>query len=137
MKISDAAKLLDIPISTIRFYERKNVIPAPLKSGTSRVFTSRDLKILKFVRNAQSVGFSLADIGALVNASSNSQNRTSGYSTRVAELADRHRVAIRKQIASLSEMDRVLESLQGCGCADFSQCLSENVEFDVKETTDV
>jgi len=66
-RISEIGELLGLSADTLRYYEKigllKHVARTP---GGARVYSSRDLSRLRFIRRAQSMNFSLAEIGKLL-----------------------------------------------------------------------
>lgn len=65
--IGKLARAAQVSVDAIRFYERIGLLPEPARapSGYRRYFAA-DLRRLKFVRSARSLGLSLADIAKLV-----------------------------------------------------------------------
>jgi MerR family mercuric resistance operon transcriptional regulator len=123
MKISDVAKYLSIPVSTIRYYERKGIIPKPSREGRNRSFSDKDVRSIQFVRDAQSVGFSLKEISELL--------RENWDATNLAQLASQHLQTVRTQIETLQRMERALSMLKSCRCRTMDQC---NLQAGVIET---
>lgn len=66
-RIGDAAALVGASVDTLRYYERIGLLPrlARAPSG-ARVFDDRDITRLRFIRRAQAMNFTLAEIGALL-----------------------------------------------------------------------
>ncbi|MDA3940635.1 MAG: MerR family DNA-binding protein [Spirochaetia bacterium] len=68
MNRSRLASLTDIPGRTIRFYEDKGFIPVPNRTANGyRDYDKNMVPLLKFIKNAQQLGFSLAEIKELSN----------------------------------------------------------------------
>src|SRR3546814_13734856 len=63
--IGRAAKAANISVETIRFYERRGLIAQPRKpaGGGAREYDEDAVARLRFVRQAQDIGFSLSEIG--------------------------------------------------------------------------
>lgn len=61
--INKASHLTQIPSSTIRYYEKVNLI-APIKRNTqeNRVFDEKDIEILNLIRCFRHLGMSISDI---------------------------------------------------------------------------
>ncbi len=60
------SQLTGVSSRTIRFYEEKGVIPVPGKRANGyRDYDSTTVEQLKFIRNAQKLGFSLKEIKEL------------------------------------------------------------------------
>ena len=65
-RIGEAAKRTCVSVDTIRFYERRELLPKPQRtSGRFRLYTEDDLVRLKFIREMQGLGFSLDEIKQL------------------------------------------------------------------------
>jgi MerR family transcriptional regulator, mercuric resistance operon regulatory protein len=63
MQIGQISKQAGISIDAIRFYERSGLLAAPPRSeGGFRLYSSSDLSTLLFIRNLQTLGFSLNEI---------------------------------------------------------------------------
>ncbi len=68
MTISKAASEAGVGVETIRFYERKRLIAQPPKplSGGYRVYSRETIARVRFIRQAQELGFSLREIEELL-----------------------------------------------------------------------
>src|SRR6266403_1009862 len=65
--IGKAAKLAGVSVDTIRFYQKLGVIKSATRSaGGYRLFSEEQIHDLKFVRHAQELGFSLAEVKELL-----------------------------------------------------------------------
>ncbi|MEZ9447466.1 Cu(I)-responsive transcriptional regulator [Vibrio splendidus] len=72
MNISEAAKLTNLSTKSIRLYEDKGVITAPLRSENGyRSYDKKQIKELGIVAKARSAGFSLDECRALVELADN------------------------------------------------------------------
>ncbi|MGF1803369.1 Cu(I)-responsive transcriptional regulator [Vibrio gigantis] len=72
MNISEVAKLTNLSMKSIRLYEDKGVITAPLRSGNGyRSYDKKQIKELGIVAKARSAGFSLDECRALVELADN------------------------------------------------------------------
>ncbi|WP_417461191.1 heavy metal-responsive transcriptional regulator [Kordiimonas sp.] len=66
-KLADAT---GVGIETIRYYERCHVLPTPERTSAGyRVYGSENVRQLKFVKEAQSLGFTLKEIRELLELS--------------------------------------------------------------------
>jgi len=103
LSIGQLAKRAGIAIDTVRYYERDGLLSPSgrLPSGYRR-YGEPELKRLRFIRRAKALGFSLADIRALLSLSS---GRNVAKVKRAAEvkLAD---VEVR-----IRELERVRDGL--------------------------
>ncbi|BBI36632.1 helix-turn-helix domain-containing protein [Cohnella abietis] len=70
MKINDVSKLTGLPISTLRFYERKNLIPDTFvtrDANNYRVYSEEIVEFLEDIKALLSVDFSIEDLSLLVD----------------------------------------------------------------------
>jgi MerR family mercuric resistance operon transcriptional regulator len=67
LRIGEVAALSGVSVDTVRFYERRKLLPRPARSGGGfRLFTLEAVKRVKFIKQAQELGFSLDEIGELL-----------------------------------------------------------------------
>ncbi len=68
LTISKAANHAGVNVETIRFYERKGLIVQPLKprDGGYRTYPNETIQRIRFIRQAQELGFSLREIEELL-----------------------------------------------------------------------
>ena len=108
MTIGGLAKAADVNVETIRFYQRKGLMPEPLRpSGGIRRYAEADRSRLHFIKSAQRLGFSLDEIAELLqldDGTSCVQARTKAQ----AKLED-----VRARLVDLSRIERALEELIG------------------------
>ncbi|RDX37286.1 heavy metal-responsive transcriptional regulator [Kangiella sp. HD9-110m-PIT-SAG07] len=70
LKIGDLAKSCNVSIDTVRYYERKSLITPVSRSDSGyREYDSHSTQRLHFIRKAQNLGFTLKEIGNLLNLS--------------------------------------------------------------------
>lgn len=66
--IGDLAKLADVKSDTIRIYEKRGLLPKPRRATSGyRAYDEHSLKQLRFIKQAQSLGFSLDEIRRILN----------------------------------------------------------------------
>lgn len=67
LSIGQLAKLANVSIDTIRFYEKTGLLPAHARRPSGfREYAELDLKQLRFIRRGRLLGFSLEQIGELL-----------------------------------------------------------------------
>ncbi|MBJ7438039.1 MAG: MerR family transcriptional regulator [Sphingopyxis sp.] len=67
MRIGELSKITGVSIPTIRLYEREGLIdPASRTEGRFREFTPQQERRLNFIKRVRNLGFSLADVKALL-----------------------------------------------------------------------
>ena len=100
------AKSAGVNVETIRFYQRKGLLPEPAKPlGGIRRYDPAVLARLRFIKAAQRLGFSLEEVGDLLKLDD-------GSSCREAREQAEHKLAdVRGKIAELSRIEGVLADL--------------------------
>jgi MerR family transcriptional regulator, copper efflux regulator len=63
MNISQLAKAINVSTDTVRYYEKQGLLSAPERQTNGyRSYTEAHVEMLRFVRGAQALGFSLTEI---------------------------------------------------------------------------
>lgn len=105
MQIGEIAKQAGVNVQTVRFYERRKLLPEPVRTESGyREYGSQELKQLHFIRQAQSFGFSLDEIRDIIR----SRGRGECPCTDVIAIAERHLDDVTKQIQTLRKFKREL-----------------------------
>ncbi len=69
LRIGELAAECGVSIDTIRYYERRKLLPnAGRTSGGFRLYTTAAVERLRFIKEAQEIGFSLDEIGGLLSS---------------------------------------------------------------------
>ena len=61
----ELAEMAGVGVETVRFYQRKELLREPKTNGTFRTYTEADAEKIIFIKKAQELGFSLAEIKEL------------------------------------------------------------------------
>lgn len=105
LTIGFLAKAADVNIETIRYYQRISLIAEPKKPAQGyRTYSTEDLKRLRFIKRAQQLGFSLAEIAELLEMGD-------GSCSDVRHRAEEKRKQIDKQISDLHNLRTTLNEL--------------------------
>ncbi|BBL80471.1 heavy metal-responsive transcriptional regulator [Rubrobacter xylanophilus] len=108
MRIGELAKRLDLNPQTIRYYERIGLLPEPERTAAGyRSYSGEDLRRLKFIKRARSVGFSLGEIKEILAF----HDRNEPPCVYVTETIARRAGEIERRIAELTNSKRELERL--------------------------
>ena len=71
-RIGELAKACGVKADTLRFYEKNGLISPGIRNESGyRLYSEQDKRRLEFIIRAKSVGFSLADIGELLDLDTN------------------------------------------------------------------
>lgn len=67
MRIGEFARRAEVNVQTVRYYERRGLLPEPERSPAGyREYTPKLLERLQFIRRAQELGFTLNEIDDLL-----------------------------------------------------------------------
>lgn len=108
MLIGEIADAVGLQTQTIRFYERRGLLPDPTRSPNGyRVYDRSTLNRLNFIRSAQSAGLTLAQIRSIIDL------REDGTlpCTHTADLIDSKLADVRARIHDLTLLKAELETL--------------------------
>ena len=122
LTIGKLAKEASVNLETVRYYERRGLLPKPPRSTSSgyRQFPEDAARRLRFIRRAQELGFSLKEVGELLSLRVSRRTTSAAIRARAeAKVAD-----IQEKIRSLESMKKTLQKLtKVCdGCAPLAEC---------------
>ncbi len=109
MWISELATRAGVGVETVRFYERQGLISQPLKpsDGGFRSYSKATAERIRFIRQAQDLGFSLKEIDALLSLRADPTTDCAD----VRERAQTKLEEISNKIARLAAIQSALKSL--------------------------
>lgn len=106
LTIGRFAKAADVNVETIRYYQRKGLLPEPARPlGGIRRYGQADVARLKFVKSAQRLGFSLDEITQLLRLEDGTNCRDA------AEIAAHRLDDIRARLNDLQRIEAALSEL--------------------------
>lgn len=111
--ITELARRAHVRVSTVRFYERRGLLPAPSRRGGRRDYDASDLHRLQRILAARAAGFSVSAILTVIKAGE----------AEAARKAARERLqAIDAEIAHLKTSRKMVRRVIDCGCAELQVC---------------
>jgi Cu(I)-responsive transcriptional regulator len=119
MLIAQTAREAGVNAQTLRYYERRGLLPKPSRRGSGyRVYTADAVRLVRFIKRAQELGFSLDEVEALVRL----RGVRRGDRHRVRAIAERKIADIERKIGQLQSMraalQRLVDSCHGSGAAE-------------------
>jgi MerR family transcriptional regulator, copper efflux regulator len=107
LKIGDVAKLSGIGIESLRFYEKSGLLDKPARTFSGYRMYSRDvLERLAFIKQAQTLGFSLDEIRKIIDDARAGQTPCD----EVREIVRRRLVEVEQRI---NELKRYRKAIAG------------------------
>ena len=108
MNISEAAAGSGVSAKMIRHYEAIGLVQKPRRTGANyRTYCDADVHVLRFVRAARELGFSIAEIAELLDLWRDRRRP----SRKVKALVTEHVKGLERRIAELQAMKSTLEQL--------------------------
>jgi MerR family transcriptional regulator, mercuric resistance operon regulatory protein len=106
-----------VGVETIRFYQRKGLLRQPTRESGFRRYDREDVRRLRFIRQAQTAGFTLGQIKELLELDASDDR------ARARELASGRIEALDGQIAELERARDALRRLAAeCGRGSAGPC---------------
>lgn len=104
--IGQLARATGVNLDTVRYYERRALMPKPQRSDAGyRLYSGKDLERLRFIRGAKSLGFSLDEIRHLLALVDSEGDRAEVRALAAGRLEDMNR--------QLAEMHQAQAALAG------------------------
>lgn len=121
MTVSKLAKAAGVNLETVRFYERKRLLPKPERTGGGhRLYDQADVERLRFIQRAKFVGFTLKEIEVLARL--REEDPTASCEDAM-ELARRKVTEIDAKLRDLREMRNALTNfIETCPEKDLGHC---------------
>jgi DNA-binding transcriptional MerR regulator len=119
MTIGKLAAAEGVGVETVRFYQRRGLLPQPERRGSGyREYSDADRSRLVFIRRARRLGFTLGEIAELLGPAE-AQSTTEIQTAAQAKLAaiDEQVRELMRQRCRLRQLVRVCEHGDGKQCA--------------------
>jgi MerR family redox-sensitive transcriptional activator SoxR len=123
LTVGEVSERSGVAPSALRYYEAEGLITATRTTGNQRRYQRSVLRRLAFVRAAQNVGLSLAEITDALATLPDGRPPTKADWTR---LSRSWRARLDEQIAALAKLRDGLDSCIGCGCLSLQRCAVQN-----------
>ena len=107
LTISKAARKAGVGVETIRFYERTGLIEQPPKPATSgfRSYPDETVERIRFIRQAQELGFSLREVCELLDLRADPQ-------ADAADVRDRATAKLANVNDKMRQLQRIKDALE-------------------------
>ena len=66
LTVGRLARAAEVGIETVRYYQQRKLLPVPEAHGAFRHYNADAVDRIRFIKRAQELGFSLAEIGELL-----------------------------------------------------------------------
>jgi MerR family transcriptional regulator, redox-sensitive transcriptional activator SoxR len=123
LAVGQVAERAGLAASAVRWYEQQGLISSTRTAGGARRYPRSVLRRLAFVRAAQNVGLSLAEIREALATLPEGRTPTA---RDWARLSAGWRARLDEQITALTQLRDGLSSCIGCGCLSLDRCALSN-----------
>ena len=136
-KISEVSKMFNIPVSTLRYYDKEGLFPSLKRESGIRLFSNQDLEALRVIECLKRSGLEIKDIKLFMDwckeGSSTYQNRY--------ELIQNQKEKVIKEIEHLNKTLDMLKYkswyysklLEGSNEENIKSNIPDNLPSDIKE----
>jgi Hg(II)-responsive transcriptional regulator len=108
LTVGRLASAAGVGVETVRFYEKRGLIDRPQKPRTGyRTYEADAVSRIQFIKRAQSIGFTLNEIGELIRLAEDSRSQCGDVQSRAQDKVR----AIDAKLADLTRMRAELERL--------------------------
>jgi redox-sensitive transcriptional activator SoxR len=119
VRVGEVAERAGVNVETLRYYERRGLLPAPERTPSGhRRYDEETVRFLRAIKEAQDVGFTLAEIAEYLRAARRSGSPSEALRVRMAAKIDQ----IDGRIAALRRMREELARVVGCACSSLDHC---------------
>lgn len=111
LSIGKLAESADVGVETVRYYQRRGLLETPAGGGGMRRYSAGHAERLRFIKRAQSIGFTLEEIAELLTLNDSRDHHAA------RRLAGEKLHDIETRIARLRKMEEALRHLvHQCEC---------------------
>lgn len=123
LRSSQVADAAGVNPQTLRYYERRGLIAEPERTlGGHRLYPAETVAILRIIKTAQRLGFTLEEIADLQEAA---QHRHRRADTGLRERTRLKLIEVEQRIADLQIIRATLQDAIDAGCDDVMACAAE------------
>lgn len=123
LSVGEVARRSDVAVSTLHFYEAQGLISSHRSAGNQRRYARDVLRRIAFIRVAQRVGISLADVAQALESLPRDK---APCRADWARLSARWRSRLDARIEQLQRLRDTLDDCIGCGCLSIDRCKLRN-----------
>ena len=120
MRIGEVAQHADVNVQTLRYYERRGLLPPPGRRPSGyREYSADTVRLVRFIKRAQELGFTLRDIQELIELRRSPVRNCASVRAAVARKVE----DVSTKIRQLTAIQKALQGLaEACASAGGSRC---------------
>jgi MerR family mercuric resistance operon transcriptional regulator len=118
LRSGQLAKAAGVNVQTLRYYERRGLLPEPRRSlGGHREYGPDAVTVLRAIRGLARLGFTLTEIAELIEVGSHRGPRPGLRAAATAKLAE-----VDAKIDHLTQVRATLAAVLTADCSDLAEC---------------
>jgi DNA-binding transcriptional MerR regulator len=124
LRSGQVAAAAGVNVETLRYYERRGLLADPDRSpGGHRLYPAETVTVLRVIKAAQRLGFTLDEVADLLEVGRHRHRRTHGRADAGLQARARTKLAeVEQRIADLVTIRDNLRAAVDAGCADLIEC---------------
>lgn len=119
ISISEVTQRTGIRPSALRYYEEIGLVKSTRRLGGRRQYDEDVLQRLALIQTGQQAGFTLAELGVLLNDVLDSESGRAGWH----ELVNRKLLEMTIRLQNIQSMKQLLEDIRECDDASLAECI--------------
>ncbi len=121
LRSAQVASAAGVNVQTLRYYERRGLLDEPDRTlGGHRLYPPESVTVLRLIKAAQRLGFTLAEVAELLEAGRHRHDArpNAGLQAAAAQKLDE----VEAKLADLAVIRDTLRSALDAGCNDLTAC---------------
>lgn len=120
LRSGEVAEAAGVNLQTLRYYERRGLLAEPRRSsGGHRLYPPEAVTLLRVIKAAQRLGFTLEEVAELLEAGTHRRGRAQ---VGLRQRAEVKLAEIDSKIADLTVIRQALVDAMDAGCDDLTAC---------------
>lgn len=120
LRSSQLADAAGVNLQTLRYYERRGLLAEPERTlGGHRLYPSEAVTVLRVIKAAQRLGFTLEEVADLLETASHRHGHADSALTERARLK---LIEVEERITDLTVIKTALQQTIDAGCSDLMAC---------------
>jgi MerR family copper efflux transcriptional regulator len=129
LHIGRLARLANVNVQTVRFYERKGLLPRPARRLSGyREFTHKDIGIIRFIKDFQGLGFSLKEIKEILTRRKMSSATMGAACERLESKINELDAQIEELVATRRTLTQIVEHHRSGPDIPFAELFDKHIE---------
>lgn len=123
LRVGQVAATAGVNLQTVRYYERRGLLPPPERTlGGHRVYPAETITVLRVIKAAQRLGFTLSEVADLLETGRHQHARGKRTKVGLAARAAAKLAEVETRLTDLTIIRDSLRAIIAAGCEDPIAC---------------